>query len=230
MDVTNDDVVLTNLGVDAGVDPDESIEIAIENVSVDGAIVTIDLANIALPDGVYQIEFLPTATDLGGNGIDVDEDGLGGDEFVIVGNSQNRFYRLASDWNGDEGASVFDFSTFSYWFGLAVAADGAPSYVDLNNDAGVSVFDFTGFSNNFGVGVAYPVGFVERIESQHAEDPSHQELADPELIDRTVAELVLLDWNATRRFNEHSQSELASENEVDIAMALLDDTVNNWLN
>jgi hypothetical protein len=53
---------------------------------------------------------------------------------------------------------VFDFSTFSYWFG--VATPDAPSYVDFNQDGGVSVFDFTSFSSRFGTGIVYPTAFV----------------------------------------------------------------------
>jgi hypothetical protein len=54
---------------------------------------------------------------------------------------------------------VFDFTTFSYWFGQDTTV--APSYVDLNSDDGVSVFDFTAFSSNFGVGIVYQTGFAE---------------------------------------------------------------------
>jgi hypothetical protein len=55
---------------------------------------------------------------------------------------------------------VFDFTTFSYWFGLAVPT--APLYVDLNRDGGISVFDFSPFASNFGTGIVYPTAFATR--------------------------------------------------------------------
>jgi hypothetical protein len=77
---------------------------------------------------------------------------------VIRGSQSNGFYKLLADWNGDFGVSVFDFTTFSYWFGHGT--DVAPSYVDLSGDEGVSVFDFTGFANNFGKGVNFPAALA----------------------------------------------------------------------
>ena len=79
--------------------------------------------------------------------------------YVLVGSETNRLYQLTSDWNGDGGASIFDFSTFAYWFGQPVGV--APVYVDLNNDGGVSIFDFSGFANRFGQGVLFPVPLVD---------------------------------------------------------------------
>ncbi|MFT5528020.1 MAG: hypothetical protein ACI9HK_006008, partial [Pirellulaceae bacterium] len=209
MDVAVEDLVLTNLGVDADIDPDFDVALALENVLVNGSTITINLEGLSLPDGVYQIEFLPTTTDLAGNGIDFDGNDVGGDEFVIVGNSQNKLYQLASDWNGDEGISVFDFSTFSYWFGTPVDANGAPSYVDLNGDDGISVFDFTGFSNNFGIGVDFPVAFThprvvletraggidDSVFLERVTDLERQRVTD---LNRGSEE-VLLGWNVDSR-------------------------------
>jgi hypothetical protein len=54
--------------------------------------------------------------------------------------------------------SVFDFTTFSYWFGNSVPR--APVYADPSGDGGVSVFDFTAFSLSFGVGIVFPAAFA----------------------------------------------------------------------
>jgi hypothetical protein len=157
---------------------------------------------------------------LDGNG-----DGTGGDGYVLTGDRDNKIYQLEAEWNGDEGVSVFDFSTFSYWFGVEVGVAGAPSYVDVNNDNGISVFDFTGFSNNFGVGVVYPVGFVEQMVGRNIEAANHG-VASQEVIERTALNSVLLNWNARR--NGSMELRVATEAEVDTALALLDDG-DNWL-
>jgi hypothetical protein len=75
---------------------------------------------------------------------------------------------MTFDYNGDNGTSVFDFSTFSYWFGTAVPV--APAYADPSLDGGVSVFDFSLFSANFGQSVTFPAAFAARfVESAPVE-------------------------------------------------------------
>jgi len=96
--------------------------------------------------------------------LDGDGNGVGGDAYTIVGSEANGFARLIANWNGDSGVSVFDFTTFSYWFGLGVPI--APKYADVNEDDGVSVFDFTPFSTNFSKEVIYPTAFAPLIRSQ----------------------------------------------------------------
>jgi len=107
---------------------------------------------------------LPTLTDFGGVALDGDGDGTEGDAFLYTGDRDNKFYTLVSDWNGDQGVSVFDFTTFSYWFGTAVPR--APIYADPSGDGGVSVFDFTNFSAQFGKGVTFPALAVETLARQ----------------------------------------------------------------
>jgi hypothetical protein len=154
-----DDLVLTNLGVNAVTDPNEVIDLSGIQLDVAGNVVTLQFPVNHITDGVYQLEVLATATDGLGNSLDGNADGIGGDSYSYIGDVDNRFYRLISEFNGDGGVSVFDFSTFSYWFGNAVPT--APKYVDMNDDGGVSVFDFTMFSQKFGIGISYPVGFSE---------------------------------------------------------------------
>ncbi|MFT5522125.1 MAG: hypothetical protein ACI9HK_000062, partial [Pirellulaceae bacterium] len=157
LDVTAADVVLTNLGIDADVDPDAVIPITDNQLSLTDNQLTIFFDANALPSGVYQLEFLATASDSANQPLA---------NFVLTGDVNNNFYKLTAEWNGDTGVSVFDFTTFSYWFGVSIPT--APAYADLNDDDGISVFDFTGFSSNFGVGVKFPVGLTNGNVSEPA--------------------------------------------------------------
>jgi hypothetical protein len=155
--VVRDDITLTNLGLDGGVNP-HVITLEEGQLAVVGKTLTISFPDNDLPEGVYQLELSESIENGNGLGLDGNGDGIAGDPFVIRGSQSNGFYKLLADWNGDFGVSVFDFTTFSYWFGHGT--DVAPSYVDLSGDEGVSVFDFTGFANNFGKGVNFPAALA----------------------------------------------------------------------
>jgi len=158
VDPTFNDFRLVNLGVDAPAEPDQVVPLTANHLSVDGDTVTLNFNPNELADGAYSLEILSTLSSLNGAVLDGNDDGAAGDSFLFQANAQNSFYKLLTDTNGDGGVSVFDFSTFSYWFG--VATPDAPSYVDFNQDGGVSVFDFTSFSSRFGTGIVYPTAFV----------------------------------------------------------------------
>jgi hypothetical protein len=161
LQITPADIRLTNLGVNAPLEADTVIPLTVDHLNLAGTTLSIDFDPYELPDGVYRFEILPTATTPAGLSIDGNGDGTTGDAFVYEGDSGNRFYKLTSEFSGDEGVSVFDFTTFSYWFGVSLPT--APQYADVNNDLGVSVFDFTPFANNFGTGITYPVAFAAMI-------------------------------------------------------------------
>jgi hypothetical protein len=171
--------VLTNLGVDPAVDPDTVVSLTSNHVAVTGNVVVLSFADDELGDGVYELEVLPTVTDLQGTPLDGNMDGNTGDSFVYSGNSDNKFYRFFVDWNGDTGVSVFDFSTFSYWFGFPVG--DAPSYVDTSRDGGVSVFDFSDFSSQFGFGINLPVAFAATTPSEINGDEKIVEVVEEEV-------------------------------------------------
>ncbi|MCA9264894.1 MAG: hypothetical protein KDA60_13635 [Planctomycetales bacterium] len=148
------DVTLLNLGLTA--------EDTVQEISLDDAVwthvgsaVTLEFAPGALGDGVYQLEISPNVRDLAGNLLDGDNAGTAGTPFVMTGNQDNGFYALAGEFNGDGGVSIFDFSTFGYWFGQT-APLVAPTYVDLNGDGGVSIFDFSIFAAHFGAAIGFP--------------------------------------------------------------------------
>jgi subtilisin-like proprotein convertase family protein len=158
VNVTPDDLRLTNLGVDAPLEDDELIMLTENHLQVSGRRLTLSFGSYELPDGVYSLEILPTVTDLTGLPLDGNGDGTAGDAYSLVGDENNGFYKIAADYNGDRGVSVFDFPSLSYWFGTPVGPTGAPQYMDLNDDQGVSIFDFGRFASNFGVGVRFPAG------------------------------------------------------------------------
>jgi hypothetical protein len=192
VNVTVADIVLTNLGVDAPNDADQVITLSAGHVSVAGSVLTLSFAEYELPEGVYQIEILPSVTNGGGIGLDGNGDGNSGDSYILRGSAINEFYRLTAEWNGDGGVSVFDFTTFSYWFGSSVLAGDAPAYADLNVDGGVSVFDFSDFSSNFGIGIVYPVAFAQpqaNVEpSLQREEVGEQESAVDIALDELLRE------------------------------------------
>ncbi len=160
---TNEDLILTNLGINAPLDTDEVIALDEQQVDVQGNQLTIHFEAGELSDGIYELTVLPTVTDESGSALDGDGDGTGGDAFVLTGKLTNRFFQLTGDWNADGGVSIFDFSTLAYWFGKATNV--APAYVDLNGDLGISVFDFPLFARKFGDSVTPPVALVPPLPS-----------------------------------------------------------------
>jgi hypothetical protein len=157
MVLTTSDLILTNLGVDAANDADAIVTLTPQHLQSNGTQLVISFAQLELADGVYQLEILGSAVDLSNTRLDGNGDGTTGDTYTLLGSAQNGLFQMTSDFNADTGVSVFDFTTFSYWFGTSVGA--APEYADLNGDQGISVFDFTFFSDAFGGGVTFPTGF-----------------------------------------------------------------------
>lgn len=186
------DLVLTNLGINAPADADQVVALTSNHLSLVGSTLTISFATDELQDGVYQLEVLASATDTAGNPIDGNGDGNGRDLFEFRGDASNLFYRLEADWSGDAGVSVFDFTTFSYWFGLSVPT--APAYADISGDGGISVVDFSGFSNNFGVGVTYPTALQNAVAFVAAEDGRESANPSEELAEVAIQRIAPTDW------------------------------------
>ncbi|QDU75665.1 Calx-beta domain protein [Bremerella volcania] len=146
------DLVLTNLGIDADVYADQVITLTDGQLSVDGNTLTIIFAPYELSDGIYQLDVLPTVTDVLGNSLDGDKDTHGGDAFVEVGSVVNKLFKLTGDYNGSGGVNILDSATPIYWFG----SDQAPQYVDLNQSGAINILDFSGYVANFGVELTFP--------------------------------------------------------------------------
>jgi hypothetical protein len=183
MVVTASDLRLTNLGVNAPTDADVVFPLTPQHLQTNDQQLVISFAHSELADGIYQLEILGSAVDAGSTPLDGNGDGTTGDDYVLIGSRQNGLFKMTSDFNADTGVSVFDFTTFSYWFGTSVGI--APEYADLNNDSGVSVFDFTFFANAFGSGVTFPTGF--HLQTLTPQDSFEQEIEpQEELIEQVV--------------------------------------------
>jgi hypothetical protein len=141
---TADDLVLTNLGVNAPVDPNFFVPLRDDQLSLsaDGLQIRISFDANQLDDGVYQLELLTAIT--------------GDAAFTFTGNASNKLHVLTGDWNGSGGVNIQDFATFAYWFGKSVPT--APNYVDSNASGGVNIQDFAGFAENFARQVIFPSG------------------------------------------------------------------------
>jgi len=207
MDVAVTDFRLVNLGVNAPIDADTEFTLQASHLTGSGTnTVTLTFLPDQLSNGVYELEVLSSAADVNNNLIDGNRDGTGGDSYIYRGDAANKFDQLQADWSGDDGVSVFDFTTFSYWFGEAVPT--APSYADPNRDDGVSVFDFSNFSSAFGSGVTYPTALVGREAIAELRRESNREpnsdirIQSPALADigdGTTLDRVLREWNAAER-------------------------------
>jgi hypothetical protein len=229
------DLVLTNLGVNAPVDADVVVPLNAGHLSIDGLVLTLTFGNYELDEGVYQLEVLNTATDALGDPVQ---------PFTIDGDDTNRLAKLNAEWSGDDGVSVFDFTTFSYWFGQSVGI--APAYVDISGDGGVSVFDFTGFSTNFGTPLIFPVGFaaanvVPFIEVDNSQNgievqPSQVQLdpfTDNRIVENRIAENAVVDNGARRPSREELKLEVFAQMEQEDLDSVLEqfagDIAERWL-
>jgi cysteinyl-tRNA synthetase len=199
--VNPSDVNVTNLGINAPQDADQVVVLTSDQIVATDDVVDFVFLQSPLDDGVYRLELAGSITDAAGNQLDGNGDGTAGDSFVFQGDAANKFFQLLAEWNGDGGVSVFDFTTFSYWFGQPIPI--APIYVDVNRDNGVSVFDFTGFSANFGKGVVYPATFAARattatgnavIQNDSFNRRHIERVADEARIDAVLTER-LIQWN-----------------------------------
>ncbi len=163
--LTAADIRLVNLGIDAPAEDDVVIPLDDSQLALAGEVLTIGFAPNQLPNGVYELEILPTATDLAGNPLDGNGDGTPGDSFVFTGDATNLFYKLNGDFNGDMAVSILDLPTIAYWFGHST--DEAPEYVDMNVDGAISMFDWPFFVVNFGRSVVFPepAGAIEPLDA-----------------------------------------------------------------
>jgi hypothetical protein len=80
--------------------------------------------------------------------LDGDGDGIGGDNFVVVGSPANGLFRLFGDADGDGDVDATDFGAFRLTFGTA-----ANLAFDFDSDGDVDAADFGQFRLRFGTGV-----------------------------------------------------------------------------
>jgi hypothetical protein len=98
----------------------------------------------SLADGRYTLRVWASQVSAGGQPLDGNGDGTGGDDFVLVGTPTNGLFRLFGDANGDGTVSASDFIQFRLAFG------GSGSIFDFDGDGAVAASDFIQFRLRFG--------------------------------------------------------------------------------
>jgi len=101
---------------------------------------TIDLRNLTLADGIYELLISDAVTDVQTQAnMDGDQDGISGGLFT-----SSRFHQLGGDFNGDAQFDLNDLPALAhYWKGNTAFP---PAYLDLNGDNTVNHFDLANFT------------------------------------------------------------------------------------
>jgi hypothetical protein len=97
--------------------------------------------------GKYTLTALALDITVGGQYLDGNGDGLGGDNFTF-GESQGLF-RFFGDINGDRHIDIADFAIFSNSFNSSTGQTNYLAYLDFNGDGHIDIADFGQFSIRF---------------------------------------------------------------------------------
>ena len=98
----------------------------------------------SLADGRFTLTALASQISAGGQQLDGNNDGTGGDDYVLVGTPANGLFRLFGDANGDGTVAADDFIAFRQYFG------GYLFVFDFDGDGAVAASDFIQFRLRFG--------------------------------------------------------------------------------
>ncbi len=98
----------------------------------------------SLPDGRYMLTALSSQIGNADVQLDGDGNGVGGDDFVLLGTPANGLFRLFGDTDGDGGVAASDFIQFR------LALGGNSVIFDFDNDGAVAAGDFIQFRLRFG--------------------------------------------------------------------------------
>jgi hypothetical protein len=104
-------------------------------------------------DGRYSLFVLANQVTAGGQQLDGDGNGTGGDDFVLDGTVANGLYRLYGDVTGDGTINAADFGQFRPAFGSSTGQTAYRDFLDFNNDGSINAFDFAQFRTRFGSSV-----------------------------------------------------------------------------
>jgi len=107
----------------------------------------------SLADGRFQLTVLANQVTAGGQQLDGDGNGTGGDNFVQNGTTANGLFRFYGDVNGDGTDNAADFGTFRQAFGTSVGNPLYRDFLDFNNDGTINALDFGQFRTRFGASV-----------------------------------------------------------------------------
>jgi hypothetical protein len=98
----------------------------------------------SLTDGRYTLRALASQISSGGQQLDGNGDGAGGDDYTF-GDAQGLF-RFFGDYNGDRNVDIADFGLFSSTYGLNSGQAGFISAFDFNGDGVIDIADFGQFA------------------------------------------------------------------------------------
>jgi hypothetical protein len=107
----------------------------------------------SLADGRYQVTALASQITAGGQQLDGDGNGTGGDNFVRNGTTANGLFRFYGDVNGDGTDNAADFGPFRAAFGTSVGNPLYRDFLDFNADSSINAADFAQFRTRFGASV-----------------------------------------------------------------------------
>ena len=107
-------------------------------------------ANGALQDGYYQLNIDGTKIHRGSQTLDVNQDGTGGDSYVLGDDEVDNFFALYGDTNGDGIVGVAEFGQFRTAFGKLAGQPGYSPQFDFEGDGVVGIADFGQFRSRFG--------------------------------------------------------------------------------
>ncbi len=96
----------------------------------------------SLADGRYTLGIV--ANQFAGDGFDGNGDGVGGDNYLLMGDPANGLFRFFGDSDGDGSVSASDFIQFR------LALGGTNAAFDFDGDGAVSAADFIQFRLRFG--------------------------------------------------------------------------------
>ncbi len=107
----------------------------------------------SLADGRYAVVVRANQVTAGGQQLDGDGNGTGGDDFTLNGTTTNGLFRLYGDVTGDGTVNAADFGPFRNAFGTSVGNPLYLDFLDVNGDGTINAFDFAQFRTRFGSSV-----------------------------------------------------------------------------
>jgi hypothetical protein len=107
----------------------------------------------SLADGRYSLTVRAGQVTAGGQQLDGDGNGTGGDDYTLAGSVGNGLFRLYGDVSGDGTVNAFDFGQFRPAFGSSSGQAAYRDYLDIDADGSINAFDFGRFRNRFGSAV-----------------------------------------------------------------------------
>jgi hypothetical protein len=107
----------------------------------------------SLADGRYSVLVRASLVSAGGQQLDGDGNGTGGDDYALAGSVANGLFRLFGDVNADGVVNAFDFGQFRPAFGSSAGQAGYLDYLDVNGDGSINAFDFGQLRTRFGSSV-----------------------------------------------------------------------------